>query len=166
LAAILIGLPAEAFSKNDEREFRASLNGYNETPSINTMGTGTLKLRLKSNSIEFELKYQNLSLPPNVAHIHFAQEHVAGAVVVFFCGGGGRPACPSNATNSGTVTGTITADNVMAVPAQGIKANDLESVIRAIRAGATYANVHTPAPNGFPAGEIRGQIHAVGDDRD
>ena len=77
-----------------------------------------------------------------------------GGVMVFFCGGGGQPACP--ATTSGTISGAITAANVLAVPAQGIKAGDLAAVMRAIRAGASYANMHTP-PN-FPGGEIRGQI--------
>ena len=36
------------------------------------------------------------------------------------------------------------------------QAGDLAAVMRAIRAGASYANMHTP-PN-FPGGEIRGQI--------
>jgi CHRD domain len=160
LAAILVGLPAQAFGKDDNREFRASLNGFNETPSINTMGSGTLKLKLNNASIDFELKYQKLRLAPSVAHIHFGQEHVAGAVVVFFCGGGGQPACPT--TTSGTVKGTIVAANVMAVPAQGIDAGDLQSIFRAIRAGAAYANMHTPPL--FPGGEIRGQIQASGHD--
>jgi hypothetical protein len=163
LAAILVGLPADAFSKNDEREFRASLNGYNETPSINTLGTGTLKLKLNSTSIEFELKYKNLSRAPSVAHIHLGQEHTAGGVMVFFCGGGGQAACPT--TTDGTVKGTIVAANVMSITAQGLNQGDLPSVLRAIRAGASYANIHTPLPS-FPAGEIRGQIHPAHDDGD
>ena len=42
---------------------------------------------------------------------------------------------------------------------QQLTAGDLAEVIRAIRAGAAYANVHTDLS---PGGEIRGQI----DDRD
>jgi hypothetical protein len=153
LAVILIGLPAVALGRDDGADFNARLIGVNETPSINTDGTATLKLKINSASIDFELTYQNLSLAPKVAHIHFGQVHVAGAVMVFFCGGGGQPACPS--TTSGTITGTITAANVQAIPAQGIVAGDLAAVLRAIRAGAGYANMHT---SNFPAGEIRGQI--------
>jgi hypothetical protein len=53
------------------------------------------------------------------------------------------------------VTGTIAAADVHAIPAQGLSADDFADLLRVIRAGATYANVHTVA---FPAGEIRGQI--------
>ncbi len=60
------------------------------------------------------------------------------------------------------MTGTIVASDVVGPTAQGIAAGDLASVLRAIRAGMAYANVHTST---FPNGEIRGQIRAVfGDD--
>jgi hypothetical protein len=42
---------------------------------------------------------------------------------------------------------------------QGLAAGDFAGLVRAIRSGATYVNVHTDAR---PAGEIRGQL----DDRD
>jgi hypothetical protein len=59
------------------------------------------------------------------------------------------------------VTGRITAANVIAgaTAPQQLAAGDLAAVITAIRAGATYANVHT---NLSPGGEIRGQIRTVG----
>jgi CHRD domain len=162
LAAILIGLPAEALGKDDGRNFSARLIGLNEVPSINSQGTATLKLTLHSASIDFELKYQNLVANPTVAHIHFGQERTNGGVVVFFCGGGGQAACP--AATSGTVSGTIVASNVVALPAQGIAAGDLGAVLRAIRVGASYANIHNAT---FPGGEIRGQIGRDNDkDRD
>jgi hypothetical protein len=44
---------------------------------------------------------------------------------------------------------------VVALTAQGINAGDLAAVLRAIRAGASYANMHT---TNFPGGEIRGQF--------
>jgi CHRD domain len=91
------------------------------------------------------------------AHIHLGQEGVNGGVAAFLCGGGGKPACPQE---SGEVTGTIVAGDVQAIPAQGLAANDIGALIRAIKHGATYANVHT---DNFPSGEIRGQI---GDDDD
>jgi hypothetical protein len=39
--------------------------------------------------------------------------------------------------------------------AQGIAAGEFAELVRAIKAGATYVNVHSSL---FPTGEIRGQI--------
>jgi hypothetical protein len=107
---------------------------------------------MTADQITFVLTYADLSAPPLVAHIHVGQRGVNGGVSVFFCGGA-KPACP--ATTSGTVTGTITAADVMGPTTQGFKAGDLASVEKAIRAGVTYVNMHT---SNFPNGEIRGQI--------
>ena len=79
--------------------------------------------------------------------------------MVFFCGGGAQPACPPAA--SGTITGTITVANMVGgASTQGIAPPDLASVMRAIRGGASYANMHT---SNFPGGEIRGQIPRADD---
>jgi hypothetical protein len=160
LALVLIGLPAAAFgSDNDRARFSARLIGFNEVPSINSDGSASLRLTLKGSEIDFELNYHNLSGPPGAAHIHFGQARTNGGVMVFFCGGGGKPACPQAA--SGTVTGTIVAGDVGGGASdQGIAAGDMASVQRAIRAGAAYANMHTAK---FGSGEIRGQI--AGSDR-
>ena len=61
------------------------------------------------------------------------------------------------ARHRGPISGMITDDNILAVSAQGIGAGDLAEVIRAIRAGLVYANVHTDR---FSRGEIRGQLRA------
>ena len=89
------------------------------------------------------------------AHIHVGARGVNGGVAVFFCGGGGRPACP---TPSGTVTGVITPADIVGPAAQGInpgEATAFDELVAAIRAGVAYANVHSKR---WPAGEIRGQI--------
>jgi hypothetical protein len=54
------------------------------------------------------------------------------------------------------VTGTLTPANVVGPTGQGIAAGEFAEVIRAIRKGSAYANVHSTK---FPGGEIRGQIH-------
>jgi hypothetical protein len=43
--------------------------------------------------------------------------------------------------------------------AQGIAAGDFDELVRALRAGVTYANVHSQAR---PGGEIRGQLDRRG----
>ena len=145
---------ANAGNGNDnDKGFAATLIGFNEVPATNSAGHGELTFAMTSTQITFKLVYADLSAPPAAAHIHVGQTNVNGGVAVFFCGGGGQPACP--AATSGTVSGTITAANVVGPTAQGYNVGDLASVERAIRAGVTYANMHTAM---FPAGEIRGQI--------
>lgn len=140
--------------KHGKGQFRAKLTGYEETPlTLNSNGHAKLKLKLTHTGGEFTLTYADLSGPPVFAHIHFGRPGITGGVSVFFCGGGGKPACP--ATPSGTVTGTFTAADVLGPTTQGINPGDLDSLVKAIRAGASYANMHTAK---FLGGEIRGQI--------
>lgn len=105
------------------------------------------------NTIAFSLTFSGLSANPAAAHLHFAPSKVNGGVTIFLCGGGGQPACPS--ATEGTITGTITAANVVGPTAQGITAGDLDSALNAVREGLAYANMHTA---NFPVGEIRGQV--------
>jgi hypothetical protein len=163
-ALCVVGLPQVLQADDDHskrRQFQAELNGFREVPlSISTTGEGDFRLKINRDgtAIDFTLRYENLTGDPTVAHIHFGQTHTAGGVSAFFCGGGGKPACPPQ---PGTVTGTILAADVIGPAGQGIAAGELTELIRAIRAGATYANVHTVQ---FPSGEIRGQIRPLGHD--
>ncbi len=54
-----------------------------------------------------------------------------------------------------TVTGTIDADDVIGPAAQGIAPGELGELVRAMKSGVTYANVHSTK---FPGGEIRSQL--------
>jgi hypothetical protein len=135
-------------------QFQAHLTGYQEVPSINSTGQGDLSLTVGNNQLSFQLTYSGIS--PNVAHVHVAQPGVNGGVSFYLCGGGGKPACPAPASGSSvTISGTVLPADVQAIPAQNFPAGDLNPVIAAMRAGVTYANMHTTA---FPAGEIRGQL--------
>jgi hypothetical protein len=155
-SAVLVGtvVSATAEDKSKEEIYRAFLLGVNETPAISTPAEGTFKATVDepSSLITFKLSYEGLTANPTVAHIHFGEKHTAGGVMVFLCGGGGQPACPPSPAD---ITGSITPANVVGPTAQGITAGQFEKVLAAIRAGAGYANVHTP---NFPAGEIRGQL--------
>jgi hypothetical protein len=137
------------------RSFRAHLVGVEETPAIFTAGSGifTATVAKDDSQIDFELTYENLSGPPSAAHVHFGQRGVAGGVSFFFCGGGGKPACP--ASSSGAVTGTVVAADVLGPTAQGIAAGNLAAILQMMRAGYGYANMHTAA---HLSGEIRGQL--------
>ena len=65
-------------------------------------------------------------------------------------------------SQEGTVTGRITAANVMAgsTPSLQLNAGDFAGAIAAMRAGAAYVNVHTNPLS--PGGEVRSQIRIVG----
>jgi hypothetical protein len=153
-ASIGLAVSAAASGSNDQgRGLHANLIGFGEVPSLNSTGQGEFTATETPTQITFKLTFTGLSGPPTVAHVHVGQRGVSGGVSFFFCGGGGKPACP--ASTSGSVTGTVTGADVVGPTAQGFNAGDLASVERAIDAGVTYANMHTAK---FPAGEIRGQV--------
>ncbi len=136
-----------------EHSLTAKLVGFQEVPSINTAGHAKLELALADDKLTFHLDYADLTGPPAAAHIHVGQRGVNGGVSVFFCGGGGKPACPAAA--SGSISGTIVATDVVGPTKQGYNVGDLAPVLTAIRHGLTYANMHTTR---FPDGEIRAQL--------
>ena len=136
----------------------ATLTAYQETPlTLASPASGQFSGTLSEDgtSIDFELSYADLPTTVTAAHIHLGAPATTGGVTVFLCGGGGREPCTSP---SGTFTGTITAENVLGLPAQDLAAGDLPKLLEAMAAGATYANVHTMA---HPGGEIRGQLQVV-----
>lgn len=147
---------------NGSSNARAHLNGYNEVPSISTVARGEFRARInRNNTIDYTLTYTALEGgAATAAHIHFGQRHTAppGNVSAWLCGPPTTPptTCPPT---GGTVTGTIEAADVVGPAGQGIAPGQMDELIRAIRAGATYVNVHS---TGFPGGEIRGQIKAGG----
>jgi hypothetical protein len=155
--AILVAIvPTVALGDHDSNNvFNARIVGINEVPAINTGFSGTVRLVLFADHIDFTLNYSGADSTVIQAHIHIGQTAVNGAVSAFYCGPAGGPAkvtCPGGP--NGTVTGTITAADVLNVPAQGVAAFDLAGLEKMIRAGVTYSNVHTV---NHPGGEIRDQ---------
>jgi hypothetical protein len=151
-AVLALALPAGALAH--EGAFDARLSGFQEVPAISTSGRGEFRAEVvgdgQSARIEYALSYSGLDTEVTAAHIHFGQRGVNGAVSAFLCGGG-KPACPAD----GTVTGTIVAGDVVGPEDRGIAAGEIEELVRAMRVGVTYANVHTAQ---YPEGEIRGQL--------
>lgn len=135
------------------------LIGYEENPDISTVATGSFKATLDDDAqtIEYELSYSGLEGTVQQAHIHFAKRAVNGGITLFLCsnlgnGPAGTPACPQ----SGTVSRTVGAAEVLAPGTQGIEAGNFAELAEAMRAGSTYANVHSTK---WPGGEIRAQIN-------
>lgn len=151
LLAVFTG-PSRANDRS-ENAFHAKLIGFNEVPANSTRGRGTFRAQLSENgdSLHYELSYRRLEGTVSAAHIHLGQSKTNGGIVAFLCGGTGGPACPA----SGTVSGTIDAGDVVGPAAQGIDTGEFAELLRAMKAGATYVNVHSSK---FPNGEIRGQV--------
>ena len=150
----------------DRTHLRTSLSGYEEVPAVSTTGGGEFRAAIDrdSDTIAYEIRYENLEGNVLQSHIHFGQEGVNGGITHFLCsnlgnGPAGTPPCPPPPA---TVTGTITPQTMTAgALAQGLAVGDFDELVRALRAGAVYANVHSSM---WPGGEIRGQIEQRQDD--
>ena len=141
------------------------LLGYNEVPAVSTTATGGFGARIDGNAIHWTLSYSALEGNVTQAHIHFGQRFVAGGVSAFLCSNLAPPPgaptpqpCPEGPA---TITGTITPADVVGPAPQGIAPGEFAELVAAIRAGLTYANVHSTK---FPGGEIRGQLDTVSED--
>jgi len=168
LGAAAIVTAAVAFNGSS---VKAQLSGYEEIPTLSTQGNGAFKASIDKggNEIKYTLTYSGpFDANPaggtvTQAHIHLGARAFSGGVSAFLCSNlgnapAGTPACPV----SGTVSGTITPAQIVGPTNQGIQPGEFAELVRAIQAGAAYANVHTTT---FPAGEIRGQIgHGKGKD--
>jgi hypothetical protein len=163
VAALVVGSLAGAGA--GEKNVKADpLSGYLEgaTPGpISTLGNGSFEATIDdaAGEIHYTLSYADLEGSVLQSHIHFGHRDVNGGISPFLCtnlGNGpvGTPLCP---TSPATVSGTIDASDVTAgAAAQGIAAGQFDELVRAIRAGKTYVNVHSSI---WPSGEIRGQIN-------
>ena len=159
--AILLGAAGVTVAGADDDDgVQARLKGFEEVPAVSTVASGkfTAKIDRSAQLIDYKLSFQDLEANSLFAHIHLGQRTANGGVSVFLCGGGDKPPCPPT---SGTVEGTIDPADVIGPTSQGIAPGEFDELVTAIRAGVTYANVHSSK---FPGGEIRGQIDGGGDD--
>jgi len=179
LMVVVAGLLATAAgSQHEPNKFRAHLAGFREVPvPISTPARGEFKAQIiNDDTIAYELTYSGLEGNVTQGHIHFGQRFAAGGISLWLCQTdtnkdptGLAPPCPQEAEGTTTVTGNLTVANLIGPAAQGIleansdPAAEFAQILKAIRAGVTYANVHSSK---FGAGEIRGQIRAVKDEKE
>jgi hypothetical protein len=158
--AIMVLVVAGAFGATS-RGFTVStrLSGYEEVPAISTGGSGAFRAMISADgsTMTYQVSYAGLEGDVTQSHIHFGQASVNGGISVFFCsnlgnGPAGTQPCPPSPAS---VSGTVSAVDVIGPAGQGISAGEWDELVAAIRAGVTYANVHSTK---FPGGEIRGQL--------
>ena len=136
------------------------LSGYEEDPLVlSTTGSGQFRAQIndRTQEISYRLSYTTLEGTVTQAHIHVGGKAQSGGISVFLCtnvgnGPAGTQACP---VAPATVTGTLRPADVIGPVGQGITAGQFSELVAAIRAGATYVNVHSSL---YPGGEIRAQL--------
>jgi hypothetical protein len=160
LALLMLGALSGPAAGGERDTFVAILSGAEEVPANDSLGRGVAIFQLSDDGTELHYLLIASNIENVVAsHIHLAPVGVNGPVVAFLYGsvppGGGR-------TDGVLAEGTITAANLVG-PLAG---QPLSALVDAMRAGTTYANVHTndgvaptnTGPGDFPGGEIRGQL--------
>jgi hypothetical protein len=169
LAAVTLGGVAAGLTTlaaaGDGGSFSERLSGYEEVPAVSSAASGHFRATLDSDEVEFSLSYRDLQGDVLQAHIHFGQRAVNGGISVFLCSNlasapAGTPACPAAPAR---ISGTFTAANVIGPAGQGIAAGEFDELVKAMRNGITYANVHSSV---FPDGEIRAQLERGDEDDD
>ena len=161
-ALAVVVTTAIAGGGNDIRE---RLTGYEEDPApISTPGKGTFHAWIDESKrqILYRLSYEGLEGPVTQAHIHFGGRRQSGGISAWLCVNPASvppltppaetPVCEGTAD---TVEGTIEEDDVVGPAGQVFAAGEFDEFVDAIRAGVTYANVHSTV---YPAGEIRAQL--------
>jgi len=136
--------------------FKSKMSGDYNVPTLNSPASGILKAEVDpyGEYIYFKLSYKDFTTSVRQANIHFAAKSLNGGANLFLCGGP-KPACPEFA---GYVEGKLYAADIIGPAAQGIQPGDIASVIRAMKKGLTYSNIHTEE---YKKGEIRGQIKPI-----
>lgn len=167
--APLVAALAVAAAPAAAETVHARLHGYQEVPVVSTAGSGqfTAKIDENGSSIFWELTYDGMQGNVLQSHIHLGQHSVNGGITVWLCQTATNPApaavaaqTPTCTSPAGTFSGTIVPTSVVGPGgAQQLPAAAFGQLVRAMRAGVTYVNVHTSLS---PGGEIRGQIGAKG----
>ena len=147
------------------RRLRTKLSGLNEPPAVFTGARGEFEANISADETGFDytLTYESLEGTITQGHIHIGQVLVNGGIAIWLCETATNPAPAAVAAatpdcggpNSATVTGTVTAAQVIGPNGQGVSPGEFAEVLNAIREGMAYVNVHSSRS---PGGEIRGQL--------
>jgi hypothetical protein len=163
--AMVVGLVA---ADKDKDTIRTRLSGLEETAAtINTPASGefTATISEDGTSIKYVETYRDLASTITQSHIHYGRPGLTGQIVLFLCTnltppvGPPKPqACPT--ASPATISGTLTEADVIASPVMGGQGIDagaagFAEMVKAIRTGSAYVNVHTI---NHPSGEIRGRL--------
>ncbi|HKV33777.1 MAG TPA: CHRD domain-containing protein [Pyrinomonadaceae bacterium] len=166
LAVVALVSTSVVLAQGGFKRISEFLTSYEEVPSVSSTGNGEFNAQISKDGsrIDWELSYEDLEGAVQQAHIHIGNVGVNGGISVFLCtnlgnGPAGTQPCPAPpAKISGTIFAADVSPNIPATAAartQGLNTGEIGELIKAMRAGATYVNVHSTL---WPGGEIRSQI--------
>ena len=104
------------------RRGRADISGFQEIPTLSTPASGSLDLTIApdDSSISYTLTYDGFETNVTQSHIHLGRPAFNGGIMVFFCTNltppAGVPTPPACPVRGGTVTGTLTAADIVGLP--------------------------------------------------
>jgi hypothetical protein len=139
--SVSVGLAAE-------KTFKAKLTGKDSVPAVKTKASGDAEFKLSKDGRELSYKL-NVKDIENVtaAHIHLGKKGANGLPVAGIFAGPKK---------EGVFKGVLAEGVIMDKDLMGdFQGKGLDALVKEIKAGNTYVNVHTDA---HPDGEIRGQI--------
>jgi hypothetical protein len=145
------------------------LSASQEVPPVSVattaQGLGTITVNVDRTVISYTFTLTGpFTDVPLQAHIHAGSPGMSGPILFFLCATDsavpaaapvGVQACPD--ASGGVLSGTLTEAEFIPQPEAGI--DTFADAVAALSSGNAYVNIHTPANL---AGEIRGQIGAVG----
>lgn len=154
MGVMLLPVAASANDRDAKNHFVAHLDAAQETPAVVSNATGEASFTITENDTAIRFRISSRGLDRILqAHIHVGATGVNGPVFVFLF-----PLAAHPVSGQGwSVSGTLTPADLIPQPG----AATFAQVVAAIRAGNTYANIHTIA---HPGGEIRGQLVQAKDD--
>lgn len=140
---LLVAVPAAVLAADEV--FKADLTGGAQVPPITVSATGDATVTIADNesSVSWKVTYGGLTGAAGAGHIHFGAVDAAGPVMIPF----------ATVSNTGS-TGSFASGDYAG--GEGLPA-DWAGVLKAIRDGNAYVNIHTAAN---APGEIRGQLKA------
>jgi hypothetical protein len=168
LAVAAVGLTVPASGDGSRsRNLRARLSARNEVPIVISAATGSFRARIADDGMSFDytLDYAGFEGTVTQGHIHLAQRFASGGISVWLCKTAAvtppatvpadTPTCGDPGGDGPEAMGTISAEDVIGPTGQAVPLAAFDDLLRAIRAGNAYANVHSTSA---PGGEVRGQI--------
>lgn len=139
-----------------QHKYMAVLSNTNEVPPVPKMATGQAKVTFtgdEGHTMGYWIQVSNPNDPVTAGHLHCAPPGVNGPVVVGLFNFGAGQEMNGYATNGNIQSIAPTGKDCKGTI--GYPINSMKDLVRAIKEGKIYVNVHSKA---YPDGVTRGQL--------